>query len=989
MARPLFGILDPVNSLFRSVVFFGLLLAAGRSHGAVEPEVDSRELPRVAPTEPRDALGTFQVKKGFKLQLVAAEPLVASPVAMSFDENGRLFVVEMIDYSERRDEVPHLGRIRMLEDTHGDGVFDRSTIFATNLAWPTAVFCANGGVFVGATPDVLFLQDTHGDGRADRREVVFSGFGTDGDRLNVQGMLNSFIWGLDNRIHGATSTMGGKVRQLKHPEAGVLDLHGRDFSFDPRTLAMTGEAGGGQHGLSFDNGGRRFACNNSDHIRLFVFDDREVTANPYFQMPPPLISIAADGPAAEVYRISPEEPWRVLRTQWRVSGKVPGPIEGGGRASGYFTGATGTLIYRGDAFPADYLENAFVGDAGGNLVHRKKLFPSGVGLTARRPDDEQKVEFIASRDVWFRPVQFANAPDGCLYIADMYREVIEHPWSLPQNIKKHLDLNSGNDRGRIYRVVPENFKQPKPVRLGAASTAELVQTLGHANGWHRDTAQRLLLERRAEGTAPLVEKFFRQSRSPLGRLHALHLLEALGGLSVEVVSRALGDADERVREQAVRLAVAPELSKKRLSLARDPSTRVRFQLALSLGGKSGPEVIRARAELVRRDPEEIYLKAAVLNSDPGGAAALFTALAGEAGTAGDDFLQQLARVIGGRKNQAEARIVLEEARGSGPRSFALVRGLGEGLQGAKSSFGQMGLDVSAILARATRVAGDAKAAGAGRVEAVQLLGLTSFAEAGQALLALLQLNQSQELQLAALGALDRFSDPRVGGELVHRLGTFTPRVRSAALNILLKRPERARALLEATASGEFAAASLSPQQIRFLKTHRDEGVRGLAAKNLPDGAATPRQKLIDDFQGALALSGEAAAGRKIYQERCASCHRLEGQGFALGPDLVSVRNSGKEKLLVNILDPNREVAANFVAYLVETADGESYLGLVANETAGAVTVRQAFGKENVLPRAMVRKIQSQNQSLMPEGLEAGLSAQDLANLLEFISTAKP
>ncbi|MEY2428924.1 MAG: hypothetical protein QOJ40_1809, partial [Verrucomicrobiota bacterium] len=507
-----------------------LLLGQLASLTAAEPTVTSNDLPRIPAVEPKDALKTFQVKKGFHIELVASEPNVVSPVALSFDERGRMFVVEMIDYSERRDEVPHLGRIRMLEDTDGDGVFDKSTVFADNLPWPTAVFCYDGGVFVGSTPDILYLKDTNGDGKADIREVVFTGFADGVKRINVQAMLNTFIWGLDNRIHGATSGNGGMIKSLKHPEAKTLDLHGRDFVIDPRTMTMTSEAGGGQHGLSFDDSGRRFACNNSDHIRLYRYDDGYAARNPNFSMPAGLVSIAVDGPAAEVYRISPEEPWRVIRTKWRVAGLVSGPIEGGGRSAGYFTGATGTTIYRGNAFPSAFLDNAFLGDAGGNLVHRKLLIPDGVGLKAQRPPDEEKVEFVASTDTWFRPVQFANAPDGTLYIIDMYREVIEHPWSLPDNIKKFLDLNSGNNRGRIYRVVPDGFKQPRLPRLDKAGASELVATLENPNGWHRDTAARLLYERRPKAAVPLLIKLIEKSKAPLARMHALYVLDGLGAL---------------------------------------------------------------------------------------------------------------------------------------------------------------------------------------------------------------------------------------------------------------------------------------------------------------------------------------------------------------------------------------------------------------------------------------------------------------------------
>ena len=203
-----YPIIPTMNLCGRLILLSGLFLSLSLAASAADLEVSDQDLPRVPPTEPDKALATFQIKKGFRLELVAAEPLVVDPIAMSFDEDGRLFVVEMRDYSERRPE--RLGRIRRLEDTDGDGRFDKSTVYVDNLPWPTAVFCYAGGVFVGATPDILYCKDTSGDGVADVREVVFTGFAGDyapyeTNRLNVQALINSFNWGLDNRIHGSES----------------------------------------------------------------------------------------------------------------------------------------------------------------------------------------------------------------------------------------------------------------------------------------------------------------------------------------------------------------------------------------------------------------------------------------------------------------------------------------------------------------------------------------------------------------------------------------------------------------------------------------------------------------------------------------------------------------------------------------------------------------------------------------------------------------
>ncbi len=967
-----------------------------------EPPLSSNDLPRFPPVTAQAALQTFQVRKGFHMELVAAEPEVVSPVALSFDENGRMFVVEMVDYSERRDQVPHLGRIRLLEDTHGDGVYDKSTVFAADLPWPTAVFCYNGGIFVAATPDILYLKDTDGDGKADVRETVFTGFAEGMERINVQAMLNTFIWGLDNRIHGATSGNGGSIRSLRHPEAKRVDVHGRDFVIEPRSLTLSSEAGGGQHGLSFDDCGRRFACNNSDHIRLFMYDDAYAARNPFYSMPSALASIAVDGPAAEVYRISPEEPWRVIRTHWRVAGLVPGPIEGGGRASGYFTGATGTTIYRGNAYPEEFLGNAFVADCGGNLIHRKVLVADGVSLKAQRPADEQTVEFAASRDTWFRPVQFANAPDGTLCVIDMYREIIEHPWSLPDNIKKLVDLNSGNDRGRIYRIAPDGFKPPSAPRLGKASTAELVATLENRNGWHRDTAARLLYERQDRSAVPLLAELAARSKFPLARVHALHALEGLGALTEEHVLKGLQDADATVREHAIKLserflhdgAASPQMLAQFQALAGDPSITVRYQLAFTLGEIKGETKIKALAVIAQRDRESSWTRTAVLSSLAQGAGELFAVLSGDAAfcdtVQGEDFLRELVVLVGSRNDHEEVSRVLEYIGNvSEPAiSFALVRALGDGLKGGGSLLGISGQQVRELFAAAAKSAVDGQAAEKTRAEAARLLGLTGFADSGGILLSLLDQGQPQVVQLAAISSLGRFNDPQIGQALTKIWAKLSPRLRSETLSVLLARPDRAMALLSAIQAGEIRPEELGTSQSKFLRTHPKPEVRELAERVLVAAPAGQRQVVINAFMPALSLQGNAAKGRKIYQERCSFCHRLGGEGHAVGPDLVTVKNTGKEKLLVNILDPNREVRPEFVSYVVQTKDDDSFVGLIANETSTTITVRQAYGKEDVLSRSKIRTMRSQGQSLMPEGLEVGLVPQDLADLLEYIEKAE-
>ncbi|MEW6156511.1 MAG: PVC-type heme-binding CxxCH protein [Verrucomicrobiota bacterium] len=1019
----IFALFAKRHLIVAGVLLLLLVHTASRSQAA-EPSIGPQDLPRIAPTEPERVLQTFRVKEGFVIELAAAEPLVVDPIAMSFDEDGRLYVVEMRDYSERRDE--RLGRIRLLEDTNDDGRFDKSSIFVEGLPWPTAVFCYEGGVFVGATPDILFCKDTNGDRAADVKEVVFTGFASDyapyqTNRLNVQAMVNSFNWGLDHRIHGVTSMAGGKVKRVESrfvknwlAQAGVsdvsspalLDLRGKDFSFDPRTLDLRPESGGAQHGMSFDDRGRKFVCSNSSHIQLVRYEHRYTAQNVLASLPPPLADIAVDGPAAEVFRLSPDEPWRVIRTRWRVAGLVPGPIEGGGRASGYFTGATGVTIYRGDAFPEEFRGDAFTADCGSNLVHRKKLLPDDVFLKAQRPADEKRVEFLASTDNWFRPVQFANAPDGCLYVADMYREIIEHPWSLPQPIKQYLDLNSGNDRGRIYRIAPKNFKRRAPPALGRATTAELVQTLAHANAWHRDTAARLLHQRQDKSAVSLLEKLLQNSDSALGRLHALYALASLKSLPAASLRRALADPDPAVRQHALRLTethfasdpIPREHWEELMRLVQDNDPLVRYQLAFSLGQIAHPNRIEALTRLALTDSEEGWIQRAALLSVGNDVAAFFKQLSRLADhtRVHQKLLRQTAELIGARNRPAEVAAVIEYLSEMTDRelrvaSLWLAGSLGTGLERAGTTLARVDAQkrLEPLLRHAEALSTNAAAADflgePVQVAAIRLLSSLPFSESGRWLVQLLEPGQPEIAQQEAISALAKYTDAQASSGLIGQIDRLTPALRSQAVEVLLRRSDRVRQLVEAIQSGKISRAELTTAQLNLLRKNAPSELREQMSALLGPPPAR-RAEVLAAFSPALQMNGNRERGQKIFLERCATCHRDRpgGTGFVLGPDLVTVKSSGKETVVGHILDPNREVQPKFLSYNLQTKDGDELLGIISQETAGAVTLRGASGTETTVPRSKISRLQSQGQSLMPEGLEEGLTPQDMADLLEFI-----
>ncbi len=959
------------------------------------------ELPRIAPHEPPDALATFQVHGGFRVEQVAAEPLVNSPVAMAFDENGRLYVVEMRDYSEQDKE--RLGQVRLLQDTDGDGRFDKATIFAERLSWPTAVTCYDGGIFVGAAPDIYYLKDTNGDGKADVNKTVFTGFA----RNNVQGLLNSFQWGPDNRIHGTASSNGGLIQRPDVPDFKPVSVSGRDFSFDPRTLELRAESGGAQHGMTFDDWGRKFVCSNSDHIQMVMFEDRYLARNPQVSAASSRLSIAADGPQAEVFRTSPLEPWRIVRTRLRVTGAVPGPVEGGGRAGGYFTGATGTTIYRGDAWPAEYLGQSFTGDVGSNIVHRKILEPQGVGFIARRADAGK--EFVSSTDNWFRPAQFANAPDGTLYIVDVYREVIEHPLSLPPEIKKYLDLTSGRDRGRIYRVVPPGFRQKPLPRLAQATTAELVAQLENPNGWHRDTASRLLYQRQDPRAIGPLEKLAAESHLPQARMHAMVALAGLKALAPAVVLARLADEHPRVREHAVRLSEglardSTELRARLVALADDPDTRVRYQLAFSLGAWQDPARATALAAILRRDAADPWIRLAVFSSLAEGAGDVFSILAGDkawrASAAGRGLLAEVARYIGRQHHGEEIKKLLPVLESLSQDdisvSSAIVRGLGEGLaKGPGTLQAQLAALGSSkaehILAdmldvARTRAADEAQPLPE-RLDAIRLLALGSFTDGGPVLSDLISSRQPQDVQSAAASALARFSDPAIAQTLLSAWPNMSPRLRAEATEAIFSRQQWLQALVDAAEKGTLSLADLDPARLRVLESHPNATLRSRALPLLAKVKLGRRQDVVEAYRGALTARGDLSRGRQTFQKICAACHRLDGVGHEIGPSLASFRNRGAEAILVNVLDPNREVNPQYVNYVLITHDGRSMTGMIAAETANSVTLKRAEDVTDTVERPEIEQLRSSSLSIMPEGLEKQIDPAAMADLLAYVLSA--
>ncbi len=669
-------------------------------------------------------------------------------------------------------------------------------------------------------------------------------------------------------------------------------------------------------------------------------------------------------------------------------------------AGGSLTSSSGLTSYRGDAYPEPYRGNLFLGEVANNAILRMSVEADGVTFRARRADEG--AEFVASTDTWFRPVNFVNAPDGTLHMLDMYRETIEHPWSIPDDIRARLDLRSGEDRGRVYRLTPPGFARRPSPRLSEAGVAGLVRLLEHPNGWHRETAHRLIYERQDQAAVPYLSRLLRRSGDARGRLLALYALDGLGALGDDDLQAALDDESPHVREHAVLLA-EPRLGRVAalrdavVLLADDPDVRVRFQVAFTLGETTGDEVTRGLATIARRDARDPWVRTAVLSSATADPAGLFERLRGDRSFAASDdgvaILRPLALVVGVRGKPDEVSRLLASIASGRPDdpTIAVALGLGDGLaRGGRRLSGLKGLApassawLGGLFDLVATVAPDEAAPAVLRARAVAVLGQGDYDRAGAILPGLLDPRQPPEVQAAAVRALGGFARPEVAAALLGPWKGYTPSLRAEVVALLLGRRIWIGPLLDAVEAGTVAASQLPPARRALLMNDRDPALRARARTLLRGEAIGPRSEAIARYKAAVEAPGDADRGRAVFDRECIACHKLGDRGHAVGPNLAGVRRRTAEEILASILDPNREVSPEFLEYRVALDDGRIVTGLVAAETPTGVTLRGREGAEQTILRRNVAEVASTGASLMPEGLEKTVSPPEMADLIAFL-----
>ena len=975
---------------------------------AADPSTDLAEVGRLPPVEVADVQKTFAVQHGFTLDLVAHEPIVNDPVDGCFDEHGNLFIAEMRGYPYSAEPRPPqqplpLGRkdacqVRRLVDADRDGVFESSTVYAEGLSWVVSVCCFDGGVFVLAPSHLYYMKDTTGDGVADVKQIVASGFG----RGNVQALANNLKWGPDGRIYFAGGMVGGDIT-IFSPEGAELQklsIRGRDLRFNPWTRQFELITGGQQFGHCFDDWGQRFVCSNSNHIQQVIWPLEALDRLGGVVPVDAIKSIANEGAAAPVFRKSPAEPWRIVRTRRRANDpemkkRLPMtelvPI-------GFFTSATGVTIYRGDAYPEEYRGNAFIGDVGGNLIHRKTILSNGsISLGAMRADEN--VEFVTSTDTWFRPANFINGPDGCLYVCDMYRETIEHPYSIPEDIKAKLDLESGTDRGRIYRLTPPGGAKTNWKRPGDCSTEELVEMLKSTNGWHRETAQRLLLQKRDPAAIKSLRELGRDRTSPVVQTLVVRTLHALGDdFSCPYHSLLNSDAPQ-ARRVAVRLATElliqhpkySALSHTLHSHSDDPSPLVRFELALSLAKLEGDDVAETWLDLAAAPDLDGHLRAAILSVAKDRPKLIFM----RSNQLGPEesiplMLSDLVRISGTIGDDAEVQSVFDRCVSSelevSPNSRRqLLIALGQGLRTRGRRLSSVAITPESKAAYAgvceAAVAQLSQPGGPGNV--VSMLAFAAPELATGALQGLLKPQSPVKLQQAAIVALGDLPGSEGALAVLAQWKALGPEPRRDAVSILLRDRTRTEGLLAAIESQAVKASELSTEQWQSLLGHPDLPVRERAAK-LRGQVSTDREAVIATYRETVEAGGDFERGRAVYKKSCSICHKLGEDGHEVGPDLVSVANKSPADLLVAILDPSREAQPKYVSYTLVTTQGQVFTGILSSELAAYVKLRRSEAKEDTIARELIETLTSSGVSMMPVGVEKELTPQNIADVIAFI-----
>ncbi|CAN5247083.1 hypothetical protein BH11PLA2_BH11PLA2_22280 [soil metagenome] len=966
-----------------------------------------------APLAPAASAKAATLPPGFRIELLAAEPLVREPSGMCWDERGHLFVCELHGYNlEGQYDIDELnktgkldrvvrrvqadpkfveaakqgqyGTVKLLTDSKGDGVLDKVTVFADHLPASYGIVPARKGIIVIGSPDITYLADRDGDGIAEVREVLYTGF----THELMERRINGPVWGPDGWIYVGRGGGGGTITGpfLKSP----VVLPNTDFRIKADGTAIEPISGSTKTiGMAMTGLGDRYVISTATPA-LFVppIDWRYLARNPFAAASMPEININTD---QRCYPTSEAHPWRKIRAEDPGFGKFYEKRYGvtESAANGYFTSLCSNMVYRDTALPG--LKGQLFGcEPAQNLITRGILGRKDGLPTFHRVPGEEAREFLASKDIWFHPIALATAPDGSIVIADYYREIIEDYSAIPRYLQQQYGLMNGENHGRVWRITHKDQLKTPPADMSKLTAEQLANEVASPHQWRRDTARRLLLEQQNHTAVKTLLTL--SPEDPESLLNVLYTLDGLGELKSSQVEPLLAHTNPALRVQGLHFAErwlnhSPSLLEKCLAMASDTDPAVVLQLALTLGESRDPRVLPLLARLARERGKQKWLSNAILSSLAGRAGGMLCELIREPARIGEAavLLGPLAGGVAARHDSTElSEVLVALGQLSDPKL------LKDCIYGLKQSIKK---PIPIVLSD------EAKAA----LKQIAAHPQVEIRASGEYLLVALKLETTQQrtsrlaaatqtmndhqatanARSAAVAQLAFERDADVTAILLAAVPSSTPPLRDAILNALFAQRDRQIMTLEALEAKKFPASLLTALQRAALLDSPDALIRD-RAKLIFQSLTTVSDETVRQYVAALANKRDIVRGGQVFRDKCAVCHQAHGYGVAVGPNLSSEFQRAEEIIIKDILAPSAVISPGFSTYSVETAAGEVFNGVLAAESASSVTLRIAEGKEQVILRRDIERIKALGTSLMPDDLTKTLTPQDVADVIAWL-----
>jgi putative membrane-bound dehydrogenase-like protein len=942
----------------------------------------------------------FQLSKDFELNLIASEPLIEDPVDMEYTRSGQALVLEMPGYPFEQAQ----SNIKYLLDKNGDKIFDEVKVVAKNLGMATSFLPVSKGILVATPPYLLFLKDENEDLTIEGIDTLMAGFAKENPQHNYNGLRT----GIDGWIYAANGGNDGHPYWWGAPETQI-NLKGKDFRFHlgQKKLEVLGSSSGG-FGLGMDAYGRIFETHNLEHISHLVFPERYVKTQ------------ALAGVEGQLKRISDHEEGGLARIYpiGEQVDRLNHPEQ-----SGYFSGACGVHVYEGGAFGKNYEHSLWVADVVLNLLHVDHQIPEGSGFKASRIF--QKQDILASKDRSFRPVNICEAPDGSLMVMDFYREVIEHPEWIPDEIEKKLDLNAGRGQGRIYQLnLKGNSSKNEFEKLSNAEKS--VDLLKSPNRWWRMQAQLALIENLWNPQMVSLLEELVDEKNNLSGLHALWILEQKTALKSKILLKGLNHTDPGIRENALIIAEShmndPVILKALTQVLNDSNPRVKMQAALSLStwtqhqkNNLSPDLALALLKQMKTPLDEAQSMAFALaakshinqllpslmghkNPNTG----LLTHLVFQISLTSEQFnelLENLSKCPWSQEQKMEVLLAAKSSLPPNPDKQKIENALNR-LENAKELpllnaiaelRKELHLPNSNIFNGACDLAQkqiqNNKLEIKARVDYLKLLKNRDFSFKKQALFACLNPQVPQDLQDQALWQLSEIKSEEIGKKLLELWNGMSPQTKRNTSDLLIFREFYHDALLTGLENGIIKVGEMNfdlERRRTLLWWSKDEDIKKRAKKFISDEGIIEDKAQINSMKNALKLAGDGKRGQKIYQTWCASCHKFDSEGVNLGPNLTEISRKSKNTILHSILYPNAEVDPKYIQHLIETKDGQIVAGIVLEENERSLVMGQMGGQRKAILKSDIKKLKSLGSSLMPEGLGQSIKAQEIADLLTFL-----